>query len=216
MPPPTTELMFTWKSACSASSCSFLSSTFRLFFETSSGLTLSMEICMCSRPGAIQPLDPVRRQQVAVGDHARDGAVAADADDQVIEFGMQQRLAAADGDDGGAEIGQLVDAPKHFGTGTGFEKSSYSLQYVQERLQRRVGTIWASTGWSVERMPLASISHSRGLRRRSAQSSSEAGSECRHRKAKALLQHTLRVCHPLTRGENNGRNSANPGGRHRE
>ncbi len=50
MPPPTTELMLTWKSACSARSCSFLSSTFRLFFETSSGITLSIEICRWSSP----------------------------------------------------------------------------------------------------------------------------------------------------------------------
>ena len=45
IPPPTTELMFTWKSACSARNCSFLSSTFRLFLEISSGCTLSIEIC---------------------------------------------------------------------------------------------------------------------------------------------------------------------------
>src|SRR5450432_2793823 len=34
--------------------------------------------------------------------------------------------------------------------GTGFEKSSYSLQYSQARLQRRIGMICASRGWSVE------------------------------------------------------------------
>jgi hypothetical protein len=31
--------------------------------------------------------------------------------------------------------------------GTGFEKSSNSLQYLQARLQRRVTTTWASMGW---------------------------------------------------------------------
>src|SRR5436190_4679432 len=35
--------------------------------------------------------------------------------------------------------------------GTGLEKSSYSLQYLQARLQRRMGMICASSGWSVER-----------------------------------------------------------------
>src|SRR5450755_3064189 len=33
---------------------------------------------------------------------------------------------------------------------TGFEKSSYSLQYSQARLQRRVGMMCANSGWSVE------------------------------------------------------------------
>jgi len=33
-------------------------------------------------------------------------------------------------------------------SGTGFEKSSYSLQYVHDKLQRRMGTIWARIGWS--------------------------------------------------------------------
>ena len=31
-------------------------------------------------------------------------------------------------------------------SGTGFEKSSYSLQYVQERLQRRMGMMCAMIG----------------------------------------------------------------------
>src|SRR5216684_8275758 len=48
--------------------------------------------------------------------------------------------------------------------GTGFEKSSYSLQYVQARLQRRMGMMWAITGWSVDSTPLASIRHSLNLR----------------------------------------------------
>src|SRR5579883_43103 len=34
--------------------------------------------------------------------------------------------------------------------GTGLETSSYSLQYAQARLQRRMGTIWAITGCRVE------------------------------------------------------------------
>ena len=37
--------------------------------------------------------------------------------------------------------------------GTGFEKSSYSLQYVQDRLQRRIGMMCAITGWSRDNTP---------------------------------------------------------------
>src|ERR1700680_1050046 len=45
-------------------------------------------------------------------------------------------------------------------TGTGFEKSSYSLQYSQERLQRRMGIMWASTGCWVEARPHPIMRHS--------------------------------------------------------
>src|SRR5215472_11383330 len=48
--------------------------------------------------------------------------------------------------------------------GTGFEKSSNSLQYVQERLQRRVGMICTSSGCRIERSPFASMRASRSLR----------------------------------------------------
>src|SRR5271157_4106788 len=48
--------------------------------------------------------------------------------------------------------------------GTGFEKSSYSLQYSQARLQRRVGMICASSGWSVEANAAAIIRAPRKLR----------------------------------------------------
>src|SRR5215469_4196864 len=45
--------------------------------------------------------------------------------------------------------------------GIGFEKSSNSLQYLQARLQRRIGMICAITGWSVEATPFAIILSSR-------------------------------------------------------
>ena len=45
--------------------------------------------------------------------------------------------------------------------GTGLEKSSYSLQYLHARLQRRIGMMCAITGWSVETIPLAIILNSR-------------------------------------------------------
>lgn len=61
----------------------------------------------------IQPLDAVRDQQISIRDHSRNHAVAANAANDVVEFGMQQRLAAADGDDGRAEGGEAVDATEH-------------------------------------------------------------------------------------------------------
>src|SRR3989338_154903 len=45
--------------------------------------------------------------------------------------------------------------------GTGGEKSSYSLQYVQERLQRRIGIKCTSKGWSVWTNPQAIRDHIR-------------------------------------------------------
>ena len=105
--------MFTWKSAYSASSCSFLSRTFRLFLETSSGVTLSMEICSHSSPASFRRSMRSADQQVSVGDQAGDHAVLADAADDVVELRMQQRLAAADGDHGRAQLAQLVHAAEH-------------------------------------------------------------------------------------------------------
>ncbi len=64
-------------------------------------------------PSAIQPLDAVRHQQIAVRNHARHAAMVADARDDRIEFGMQQRFAAGDGNDAGAETRQMVDAAQH-------------------------------------------------------------------------------------------------------
>src|SRR3984885_10238663 len=48
--------------------------------------------------------------------------------------------------------------------GTGFEKSSNSLQYVHARLQRRIGMMCASNGWSVEAMARTAIFAPRRLR----------------------------------------------------
>ena len=59
---------------------------------------------------------------------------------------MQQRLAAAQGDDAGFEIAEQFESMLMTSSGTGFEKSSYSLQYVQERLQRRMGMMCAMIG----------------------------------------------------------------------
>ena len=63
--------------------------------------------------GGVETRDAIRSEQIAVGDHAGNHAVAANAADDVVEFGMQQRLAAADGDDGRTEGGEAVDAAEH-------------------------------------------------------------------------------------------------------
>src|SRR5579883_3390610 len=54
--------------------------------------------------GSVEAADAVDRQQIAVGDHAGDHAAFADMADDAVEFRVQQRLAAADRDDGGSQI----------------------------------------------------------------------------------------------------------------
>src|SRR4030095_2675459 len=54
--------------------------------------------------------------------------------------------------------------PSISAVGTGFEKSSYSLQYAHERLQRRMGMICASTGCFGDFNALAIIRASRTRR----------------------------------------------------
>ena len=48
--------------------------------------------------------------------------------------------------------------------GTGLEKSSYSLQYVQDRLHLRIGMMCAMMGWRVEIAPQAIMRSSRNRR----------------------------------------------------
>ena len=63
--------------------------------------------------GAVQLLDPLRHQEVAVGDEAGHHARRADVADEVVEIRVEHRLAAAEGHDRRAELGQLVDPPLH-------------------------------------------------------------------------------------------------------
>ena len=46
----------------------------------------------------------------------------ADAGDDLVEIGMQERLAAADGDDGGAQRAEPVNAAEHFLGGNGIRE----------------------------------------------------------------------------------------------
>ena len=63
--------------------------------------------------GGVEARDAIRDQQIPVGDHSRNHSVMANAADDVVEFGMQQRLATADGDDRRAEGSEAVDAAEH-------------------------------------------------------------------------------------------------------
>jgi hypothetical protein len=53
--------------------------------------------------------------QIAIRDERRDRAPAADVADDLVELGMQQRPAAAQRHDAGAQVRQSIDAPKHVG-----------------------------------------------------------------------------------------------------
>ncbi len=63
--------------------------------------------------GLVETLDAVRHQKVAVGDHAGEASVVADARDDLVQIGMGERFAARNGDDAGAEAGEMVDAAEH-------------------------------------------------------------------------------------------------------
>jgi hypothetical protein len=67
--------------------------------------------------GAVQPLNPLRGQQVAIGDDGGDRPMTADGADNFVEVGMEQRFATTDGDDARAQRSQLLDPPQHFGGG---------------------------------------------------------------------------------------------------
>ena len=67
------------------------------------------------QPGFVEPLNTIRHEQIAIGDHAGDGAVVADACNDIVEFRMKQRLATGDGDDGCAQASKVIDAAAHLG-----------------------------------------------------------------------------------------------------
>src|SRR5579862_3947969 len=66
------------------------------------------------QPRPVEPLDALCREQVAVGDESGDDAVLADGADYFIKIRVQQRLASADGDDGGSQTRQIIDTTEHF------------------------------------------------------------------------------------------------------
>ena len=63
--------------------------------------------------GLVQALDALDVEQVAIGDHAGDGAGAAHADDDVVKLWVGKGLTAGDTDHGGAEAPQVIDAADH-------------------------------------------------------------------------------------------------------
>jgi hypothetical protein len=70
--------------------------------------------------GAVEAADDFLIEEEAVGDHAGEATVVADAGDEIGQVGVEQGFAAAEGNDGGAEGGQKVDAALHFVGGDGF------------------------------------------------------------------------------------------------
>ena len=110
MPPPTTEFMVTSNSASSARHCSFWSSTFRLFFDTSSGHDVVDADLKMIEAGAIQTLDTVASQEIAIRDQRGDHATLADMVDDLVEVGMKQRLAPAQRHNAGAQCDKSIDA----------------------------------------------------------------------------------------------------------
>jgi hypothetical protein len=92
----------------------FLVEDFEAFFRDVVGLDVVNADLEIFETGTIQTLDPVGDEKIAVGDQAGHDSVVADAGDDGIELGMQQGLAAADGDDGGAHGTEAIDAAEHF------------------------------------------------------------------------------------------------------
>jgi len=69
--------------------------------------------------GRVKSFNPFNIEEVAVGDHAGDGAGVTHAADDVVQMGMGERLATGDADHGGAEAAEVVDATEHFVEGDG-------------------------------------------------------------------------------------------------
>src|SRR5580693_300195 len=178
-PLPSTELMFTWNTEYSASHSSRTSSVFKLFFDTSSGTRLSMLICKCSNPASFSV--PIRSLL------SKNPLVIIPA--MIPRFRMCRIISSSSGCiSGSPPLMVMIDVPmsakissRFFisSGGTGFDTLSYSLQYPQSRLHRRIGMMCTKTGCLVEASALAIIFSSRArvrrnLRRRSSNTSALA------------------------------------------
>ena len=69
--------------------------------------------------GLVKPFNALDIEEIAVGDHAGDGAGFPHAADDVVEVRMGEGLAAGDADHGGAEAAEMVDAAEHLVCGHG-------------------------------------------------------------------------------------------------
>jgi hypothetical protein len=67
------------------------------------------------QPGAVQQANAFRAEKISVGNEGGDAAVGADTPNQLVQFGVQKRLAAAEGDDLSSQGGEKIDAAQHFG-----------------------------------------------------------------------------------------------------
>src|SRR5208337_2507196 len=145
-PLPSTELMFTWNTANSESISSRPSSVFRLFFDTSSGTALSMLICRCSSPASFSRsirslfrknpfvISPaiIPRLRICRMISSRSGCIRGSPPLMVmIVVPISARISNR----------SFISC-----SGTGLDTSSYSLQYVQSRLQRRIGMMCTRIG----------------------------------------------------------------------
>ena len=72
------------------------------------------------KTGAIEALDAIGHQQIAIGNHTGDAAMMPDPSDDLLQFRMQQGLATRNGNDAGAEAGQIINSAKHFRQGNRF------------------------------------------------------------------------------------------------
>ncbi len=92
----------------------FLVENFQAFFGDVVRLDVINADLEVLEAGAVESLDAVCDEKVTVGYQTRHDSVVADAGDDFVELGVEERLAAADGDDGGAHGTQAVNAAKHF------------------------------------------------------------------------------------------------------
>lgn len=83
------------------------------FFGDIIGLDIVDADLQVLQPRPVEPLDALGGQQVAVGDEPGHDAVVAHAADDLVQLRMEHGLAAADGDDGGAERRQPVNPFEH-------------------------------------------------------------------------------------------------------
>ena len=64
--------------------------------------------------GIVEAVDALSAEQKSIGDHSSDHAVFANVADDFFKLRMEQRFAAADGDDGSSHCREVVQTEFHF------------------------------------------------------------------------------------------------------
>ena len=140
MPPPTTELTVTSNVPIFGKPLELLVQKLQALLRDIVRQDVVDADLQVIESGAIEALDAIAAEQISIRDQSGDDTVRANPPDDVVQVRVKQWLSPAEGDDAGSQRRESVDAVKHVARRNRWGVVVvYSLQYVHDKLQRRIG-----------------------------------------------------------------------------